>query len=128
MGSAFDTRSGEVAVGDPVMGLVRFRLAGPGAYALGPGALRPVAEDAEGMSLDGPYVFAVDAVHAEELTRWFHRVGREHNYDVLLVTERLSELETAIGCRVGFYWEQELAGATREGRYTLDLTGVRKTG
>jgi hypothetical protein len=126
----FDLESGTLAIGDPAMGLARYplRLA-PGAYRLGSQAFQLNAGDNEPaplISLDSPCVYALDAAHLAKFKEWYHRVGNECNYMALTLAERLPEFESAVGARVGFYWEREVAGDDREGEYVLDPAGVFK--
>jgi hypothetical protein len=59
MERGFDIQTGSVATGDPTMGLVTYDLRLPaGRYCCEAGALRrPTAEDAQVITLDGPYLF-----------------------------------------------------------------------
>jgi hypothetical protein len=129
--NAFDLKTGSLAVGDPTMGFARYTLPlAPGAYRLGPQAFRYVAANSAVelgqpiISLDNPCVFAPDASHVVEFEAWYHRIGNECAYMALTLAERLTEFEAAVGARVGFYWEHEVAGYDREGQYVLDPTGV----
>jgi hypothetical protein len=44
---------------------------------------------------------------------------------MLEMQNRHHELEKRTGTLIGFYWEEELAGASREGKYVLDINRVR---
>jgi hypothetical protein len=132
MSRVFDLQSGRLAVGDPTMGLARYSLSvSPGPYQLGNRAFRRV-EDVRAIAtealinLDSPCVFALDDSHVASFEEWYHRVGNECAYLVLTIAERLSEFESVVGSRVGFYWEHEVAGKNREGQYTLDIAQVEK--
>ena len=133
MGQRFTLQTGTLAVGDPTMGLVSFSLALPtGDYLLGPQALRRVADESPPdttrpfISLDSPCLFALDATHAEDFLAWYHRAGNECGYMAHVLAEKVVKFEVDAGVRVGFYWEAEVAGENREGRYTLDPAGVLK--
>lgn len=115
------------------MGLARYPLAlQPGSYRLGPRALRRVdnskaASSAKALiDLDTPCVFALDESHAGEFVEWYHRTGNECSYMALTIAERLPEFEAAVGARVGFYWEREVAEGDHEGQYVLDPATVLK--
>jgi hypothetical protein len=41
-----------------------------------------------------------------------------------MVAMRLGEATTELGVQVGFYWEEMLAGKSREGTYALDRTMI----
>jgi hypothetical protein len=127
----FDLKTGTLAVGDPTMGLAHYSLALPaGAYRLGSRAFRRAPGQTDSaqppIDLDSPYVFALDAAHVAEFESWYHRVGNECAYMALTLAERLPEFETAVGARIGFYWEHEVAGRNREGQYVLDPARVLK--
>ncbi len=132
MGQVFDLKSGRLAVGDPTSGLALYQLSLPaGTYRLGPKSLRRVpgatAPEAQPfIDLDSPCVYALDATHVEAFEAWYHRVGSECSYMVHALAKRLAEFEAAAGTRVGFYWEQEIAGKGQEGRYVLDPARILK--
>ncbi|MFO0796912.1 MAG: hypothetical protein U0804_05505 [Gemmataceae bacterium] len=131
MGQVFDLTTGTLAVGDPTMGLARYPLALPaGAYQLGSQALRRAVGQADPavppIVLDSPCVYALDAAHVAEFESWYHRAGNECAYMALTLAARLPEFEAAVGARVGFYWEDDVAGQAREGRYVLDPARVLK--
>jgi hypothetical protein len=131
VGQVFDLKTGVLAIGDPTMGLAQYSLTlKAGAYRLGPKAFRrPVgkADSAKPLiDLDSPCVFALDAAHVPEFKAWYHRVGNECSYMVLTLEQRLPEFEAIIGSRVGFYWEEEIAGENREGQYILDPAKIIK--
>jgi hypothetical protein len=126
MDGDFDVRSGCIAIGDPTMGLPHYPLNLPaGRYRLQPGALREVAGTKSApISLDGPFLFVVDASLEAEFLSWYHRTFDECGYIVPRVVERLPEVEAKLGVRIGFYWEEELVGAAKEGTYQLDPANV----
>jgi hypothetical protein len=51
----------------------------------------------------------------------------ECKYIIPSVVERLGEAAEEVGVRVGFYWEEDLSGVSREGTYWLGLTKVVRT-
>lgn len=131
MGQVFDLKTTTLAVGDPTMSLALYQLSLPvGAYRLGSQAFRRAtaeeSSDQPTFGLDSPYAFAMDAAHIAAFDVWYHRLGKECSYTILTLVERLSEFESAVGSRIGFYWEHEVAGGDREGRYILDPAGVVK--
>jgi hypothetical protein len=125
----FDVQTGSIAIGDPAMGLVTFALhLPPGRYCCNPGALRPAtAEDLQTISLDGPFLFVVDAALSNQFLEWFHRTFNECGFVIPKVAMRLDEAATALGAEVGFYWEETLSGRAQEGTYALDATQIVKS-
>src|SRR5262245_39912707 len=112
MERGFDIQTGSVAIGDPTMGLVTYdlRLA-PGRYRCDPGALRrATAKDTQTITLDGPYLFVVDAALTDGFLEWYHRTFEECGFVIPKVAMRLEEAAKALGAEVGFYWEQTLSG------------------
>ena len=132
MEQVFDLKTGNIAIGDPTMGLVQYPLKRPaGAYSLEKGALSDESSDSDDapcISLDSPGIFVMDSSVAEAFTEWYHRVGNECSYMMLTIIERLPELQSAIGARVAFYWESEVGGEYREGEYTFDSSKVVAAG
>src|SRR5262245_55259102 len=79
MERGFDIKTGSLAIGDPTMGLVTFDLQLPsGRYRCEPGAIRPrTARDTKTITLDGPYLFVVDASLADKFLEWYNREFNE---------------------------------------------------
>jgi hypothetical protein len=126
MEQGFDVKTGSIAIGDPAMGLVTYDLRlPPGRYRLNFGALRqPTANDLQKISLDGPYLFVMDASVVTRFLEWFHRTYEECGYIIPRVEMRLDEAATTLGAKVGFYWEETLSGLAQEGVYALDVAEV----
>ncbi len=130
--SEFTLETGSIAIGDPVMGLARYPVSlPPGCYVLEPGALKHViAADSDETSLplvdlDGPYVYVLDASKCEQFETAFHEVGNECSYMMMEMQNRHQDIERKTGTQIGFYWEEELAGENREGKYVLDTAKIR---
>ena len=122
---AFSLASGKIAIGDPGMGLVVAKLGlVPGRYRLKPGALVAPKKRQRGLSpimtLDLPCLFVMDAAQRDAFLGWFERAWLECRYDMACVAQRAREIPSTLGCEIAFYWENELAGAAREGSYRLD--------
>lgn len=124
--SIFKLTTDKLSIGDPVMGLVDYAVSlPPGKYVLQAGALKPVDESlGPPISLDGPYLYVVDAAKADEFETAFHQLGSECAYDMMQMHSRHHEIEQAIGVHVAFYWEEELTGENAEGTYSLDLARI----
>jgi|688.fasta_scaffold159125_3 hypothetical protein len=130
--SKFTLETGSIAIGDPVMGLARYSVSlPPGRYELEAGALVQVngidveKDNAPSINLDGPYIYVLDAAKVQQFEIAFHEIGNECSYMMLEMQNRHHELEKRTGTLIGFYWEEELAGASREGKYVLDINRVR---
>lgn len=128
----FTLETGSVAIGDPVMGLARYSVSlSPGRYALEMGALKQIdgTESEENrlplIDLDGPCIYILDASKIEQFETAFHEVGKECSYMMMEMQNRHKEIEQKTGAQIGFYWEEKLAGASREGRYVFDTTRIR---
>jgi hypothetical protein len=128
MERGFDVKTGSIAIGDPTMGLVTFDLRlQPGHYRCDPGLLRqPTAKDAQTISLDGPYLFVVDAALAERFLEWYNRAFNECGFVIPAVAMRLDKAAKTLGVEVGFYWEETLSGRAQEGTYALDVSLIVK--
>jgi hypothetical protein len=128
MECGFDIQTGSIAIGDPTMGLVTYDLGlPPGRYRCDPGALRrPTPKDAQTISLDGSYLFVVDAVLADKFLGWYNRVFNECGFVIPRVAMRLDEAAKAVGAEVGFYWEETLSGRAQEGAYALETSLIVK--
>jgi hypothetical protein len=126
MEQGFDVGTGSIAIGDPAMGLVTFDLGLlTGRYHCNRGALRePTDKDTQRIRLDGPFVFIVDSAKKDQFLEWYHRTFRECGFVIPMVAMRLGEATTELGVQVGFYWEEMLAGKSREGTYALDRTMI----
>ena len=118
----FHIETGTVAIGDPAMGLAEFALRlPPGDYRLAVGALCESSEpEKAAIRLDGPYLFVVDAASKGRFEECFHELFEECGYAIPDLVERLDELSSRVGRKVGFYWEGELTGVYIEGSYDLD--------
>src|SRR5262245_61223805 len=91
----FELQSGQIAIGDPVMGMVHYDLSGfsPGLYSLRIGCLvKPkVGSQATKMILDSVYLYVLDASHEEDFTKAFHRLGNECAYNMAEIQKRHSD-------------------------------------
>jgi hypothetical protein len=128
MERGFDIQTGSVAIGDPTMGLVTYNLRlSAGRYRCDPGSLRrPTEMDAQTITLDGPYLFVVDAALTDRFLEWYHRTLNECGFEIPKVAMRLDEAAKALGAEVGFYWEETLSGQAQEGTYALETSLVVK--
>jgi len=126
MSDIFDLRGGEMAIGDPAVRLVHYKLGLPsGCYRLVRGALRhAMSSDSPLIDLDRPCVFVMDSALEREFAQWFEATDAACCRNVASVAKRLPELETRIGARVGLYWDDDLSERSREGQYVLDLEKV----
>lgn len=126
----FDIQTGSIAIGDPTMGLVTFNLRLPvGRYRCDPGTLRrPTEKDAQTVTLDGPYLFVVDAALAEKFLKWYHRTLSECGFVIPKLAMRLGEAAKFLGAEVGFYWEETLSGRAQEGTYAVDTRSIVNCG
>ena len=122
----FEVRTGSIAIGDPAMGLVVFNLGlSPGQYRLERGALMdPQDHDGRKITLDGPFLFVVDAIAMEGFLKWLHRTFEECQFVIPEVAMRLNEAAVELGLEVGFYWEDTLSGRAQEGTYALDTAKI----
>jgi len=126
MERGFDLQTGCIAIGDPAMGLATFDLhLLPGRYCCSPGTLKQHSvKDIQTISLDGPFLFVVDAALAEKFLKWFHRTFNECGCVIPNVAMRLDEATVEVGVQVGFYWEETLSCRAQEGSYAFDATKI----
>jgi hypothetical protein len=126
MERGFDIKTGSIAIGDPTMGLVTYDLQlPPGRYSCNPGALRPrTAKDVQTISLDGSYLFVVDASLSDRFLEWYKSAFNDCGFIIPKVAMRLDEAAKSLGAEVGFYWEETLSGRAQEGTYALDTSSI----
>jgi len=118
----FEIRTGKIAVGDPVMGMVEYDVSHlePGFYKPEPGAFTPADEEqakARGLpfiNCNGVYVVVVDASRRDELAADF-----EKESDVGLWASRIGELSQRLGVTAAIYWSGDLIGQYAEESYLL---------
>jgi hypothetical protein len=76
----FELQSQQIAIGDPVMGMVRYELTGftPGLYSLATGCLAKPKHGSQGkeMGLDSVCLYVVGASREDAFTKLFHQFGR----------------------------------------------------
>ena len=121
----FDLLTGRLAIDDPAMGLATYTLSfKPGKHRLESSALRLVDGKAKHdqrtlVRLDFPCVFALDRRHVDEFKEWYHRIGNECSYNMLTISERLAEFESAVGCKLGFVGNTKLPVMIAKGSTSL---------
>ncbi len=72
----------------------------------------------------GRFFFVVEATLSERFLEWFHRTFNECGFIIPKVAMRLDEAAAVLGVEVGFYWEETLAGESKEGTYVLDPSKI----
>jgi hypothetical protein len=129
MERGFEIKTGSVAIGDPTMGLVNYDLGlPPGRYRCDPGALRrPTAKDAQTITLDGPYLFVVDAALTGRFLEWYHRTFNEGFFPIEADLRAAKDFGGLVEPhRYLRNHESALSGRAQEGTYALETRLIVK--